>query len=87
MLRSTDESDSGSENEVPDQLTSQRPAARKVSCSSIIAEKSIEGVAVSIGLPQASPANPAKRRKATQQPAGSALDAPLLGLCQNFSAL
>lgn len=56
----TDESESGSEDEVPDQVASQKQGPRK-----------------------ASPANPAKRRRTTQEPATSASDAPLLELVKN----
>ena len=77
---SSDESDSQSEEEVPDQAP-QRSASKKVLLAF--------GICGSLGkrllhllnmlLPQASPRRLAKKRKATETSSGSALDAPLLG--------
>lgn len=78
---SSDESDSQSEEEVPDQAP-QRSASKKVLlafaiCGGSLGKRSLH--LPNMLLPQASSRRPANKRKATETPSGSALDAPLLG--------
>ena len=77
---SSDESDSQSEEEVPDQAP-QRSASKKVLLAFAICGSLGKRLLhlLNMLLPQASPRRLAKKRKATETPSGSALDAPLLG--------
>ena len=77
---SSDESDSQSEDEVPDEAPL-RSASKKVLLAFAFYGFSWQVPLLHLlnMLPQATPRRPAKKRKATETPSGSALDAPLLG--------